>query len=603
MPIALRYCGLFCVLLSLIGSARGAVAVVAGCTEQAFTNAVAAGDTVSFTNDCTITLTGPVQISGNTTIDAAGHTVTISGGNAVPLFNVKGTLNLLGLTLADGKNQQGGAVYVNSGATAIANNCTFLGNSAIGTNGTAGSNGSDNPDGSGGNGGSGTAGTAGLGGAIYNLGDIALWNCVLVTNTATGGNGGTGGGGGDGGGSLGQGGNGGNGGAGGFGQGGAVYNLGNLSLFNCTLSNNIATGGTGGKGGTNGNALFPGLIGKGGAGATGAGGAVFNARNTTILGCTFSANSAKGGASAAGGNRSNGIGTDGLPGGDAAGGALSSVWWGAITNCTFYSNTVAGGTGGNGGDGTGTASTAGTGGNGGNGFGGGIENELTLTVVNCTLSTCSAVGGTNGVAGSGIFNGSNGNPGQARGGNISGVAGTLMLANSILTASPSGGNGYGFVTDKGYNISSDSTLNLSGTSKSNKAPKLVALANNGGSTLTMALQTGSPALNIIPRDHGGFPATDQRGIERPQGAGADAGAFEVMTAVESFRIQPPTLVSNSIVIVFPTSTNLTYILQYKNDLTDTNWTGLNTNTGTGNLITNQDSTTTQTSRFYRVQAK
>ena len=76
-----------------------------------------------------------------------------------------------------------------------------------------------------------------------------------------------------------------------------------------------------------------------------------------------------------------------------------------------------------------------------------------------------------------------------------------------------------------------------------------------------------------------------------------------MTAVESFSIQQPTLVSNSIVIVFPTSSNLTYILQYKNDLTDTNWTGLNTNKGTGSLITNQDSTTTQTSRFYRVQAK
>jgi hypothetical protein len=49
------------------------------------------------------------------------------------------------------------------------------------------------------------------------------------------------------------------------------------------------------------------------------------------------------------------------------------------------------------------------------------------------------------------------------------------------------------------------------------------LADNGGPTLTHALVSGSPALDKIAA---GFPATDQRGVARPQGAAADIGAFE-----------------------------------------------------------------------------
>ena len=89
-------------------------------------------------------------------------------------------------------------------------NCTFVGNSAVGTNGTAGN------DASGGgtigkNGGNGTAGVQALGGAIYNLGGLTICNCSFLTNSAAGGSGGSGGDGGDG---TFQGGNGGNGGVG-----------------------------------------------------------------------------------------------------------------------------------------------------------------------------------------------------------------------------------------------------------------------------------------------------------------------------------------------------------------------------------------------------
>jgi uncharacterized repeat protein (TIGR01451 family) len=55
-------------------------------------------------------------------------------------------------------------------------------------------------------------------------------------------------------------------------------------------------------------------------------------------------------------------------------------------------------------------------------------------------------------------------------------------------------------------------------------PRLAPLAANGGPTQTIVLLAGSPALNLgvgCPP-----PATDQRGVTRPQGAACDSGAFE-----------------------------------------------------------------------------
>ena len=56
-------------------------------------------------------------------------------------------------------------------------------------------------------------------------------------------------------------------------------------------------------------------------------------------------------------------------------------------------------------------------------------------------------------------------------------------------------------------------------------PKLAPLAANGGPTETMALLSGSSALDAGTST--GAPSVDQRGISRPQGAGYDIGAFEV----------------------------------------------------------------------------
>lgn len=58
-------------------------------------------------------------------------------------------------------------------------------------------------------------------------------------------------------------------------------------------------------------------------------------------------------------------------------------------------------------------------------------------------------------------------------------------------------------------------------------PYLQPLANNGGPTQTMAITADSPA-----RDAGAAcPATDQRGVTRPQLAACDLGAFEVQVSL------------------------------------------------------------------------
>lgn len=55
-------------------------------------------------------------------------------------------------------------------------------------------------------------------------------------------------------------------------------------------------------------------------------------------------------------------------------------------------------------------------------------------------------------------------------------------------------------------------------------PQLFPLGNNGGSTQTLALLPGSPAMNA--GNNATCPTTDQRGVARPQGGVCDIGAFE-----------------------------------------------------------------------------
>jgi len=87
------------------------------------------------------------------------------------------------------------------------------------------------------------------------------------------------------------------------------------------------------------------------------------------------------------------------------------------------------------------------------------------------------------------------------------------------------------VTSLGYNITSPGdtcSFDPDGTDQVNVSAddlKLGELADNGGPTMTHALEAGSVAIDHIPAVDCGV-TTDQRGEPRPVGDGCDVGSFE-----------------------------------------------------------------------------
>jgi hypothetical protein len=153
----------------------------------------------------------------------------------------------------------------------------------------------------------------------------------------------------------------------------------------------------------------------------------------------------------------------------------------------------------------------------GPGYGGGIYNYGGLvTISNSTISGNSALPG-------------------GMGGNIYNyVGGKATLQNSIVGPPQTSGNCYGTITSHGYNLSSDGTCNfVSVGDLENHAPLLGPLQNNGGTTSTMALLPGSPAIDAgnpagCTDGQGNLLKTDQRGMPRPDEGtlGCDMGAYE-----------------------------------------------------------------------------
>ncbi|MEO8306046.1 MAG: right-handed parallel beta-helix repeat-containing protein [Betaproteobacteria bacterium] len=110
-------------------------------------------------------------------------------------------------------------------------------------------------------------------------------------------------------------------------------------------------------------------------------------------------------------------------------------------------------------------------------------------------------------------------------GNSGGTAPDCQAQNSSTITS--GGNNL-IGDDTGCTITSPQASDQIGTGATPIDPLLSPLANNGGPTRTMALQSGGPTSPAIDAgDDATCATTDQRGVARPQGIACDIGAYEV----------------------------------------------------------------------------
>jgi hypothetical protein len=466
-----------------------------------------------------LTLTGP---------GADSLTVERNSAGAFRIFTVGtgATVQISGLTITNGSENQGAGV-LNDGALTVTDD-VFRANMAIVSGPTGGS-----------------------GGAVYNAGTLVVVDSLFANNTAASGAVSVAG-----------------------GSGGAITNAsGRMASFSgSTFTGNAVVGGS----------------------SPGSGGAVFNVGTLTISASTFSANSTSYGG---GGGIAN---TGTLTVGDslfsantagtanASGGGIDNTGRLVvmISNCTFAGNTagIGGAINNSGIFGNLTVSGSTLSGNraiygagvyntttltvsnstvaanlasstiGAPGAGGGICNTGTLTLSNSTVAGNSATHASQSAGlGGGIYSASTspvnlvsstiaGNFAGNNGGGlyvISGATSTVRPRNVILAGntSPMGADLFGRIASQGHNLIQDPSQGsgFDSTDLLTLDPLLDpnGLQDNGGPTQTIALLPGSPALNA--GDPAQLGVADQRGVVRS--GGVNIGAYQA--SATAFLVAAP----------------------------------------------------------------
>ena len=314
-------------------------------------------------------------------------------------------------------------------------------------------------------------------------------------------------------------------------SGGGIQNAndGTVNIKNCALINNYSND----KGGaifnaqsgrvnvTNSTLKFNTAYGEGGGGIFNVAGFI-NVSNSEFVNNTAGAfyPAAGGGIASAGGVVSVSGSTFFQNIGRSAGGGIAGAGTLTVTNSTFYANMVYN-----------------------FGVGGAIYNSGTLNLSNCTLT-----GNFSDYQGSGVYN---------ENGKIANVKSTIIAANYggvfLMSLYPTfqigeapdvfgvfNSHGFNLIGKKDGSTSLPATTDQKGTLAAPLDPKLdpKGLRNNGGSTRTVALQRGSPAIDKgTSASLAGTLATDQRGFPRTVnnpaianatgGDGTDIGAFEL----------------------------------------------------------------------------
>jgi CSLREA domain-containing protein len=332
----------------------------------------------------------------------------------------------------------------------------------------------------------------GEGGGIYNAGTLTVINSTFSGNRATGS-------------------------GGGIGYGGGILNAGTLTVSNSTFSTNSAIFGGGLYNRTGSTVSISNSTFDGNSTTTGSGGGIVNDGTLTVVNSTFDGNSAAGSgggianynnltvdSSTFSGNSATGVAfTDG-------GGGIYSWGQATVTNSTFSGNNAYKGAGIYNNLDSATVINSTFSDNSASLAGGGIHNEGTTTVIHSTIS-----GNYAHTTGGGIYND---------------VLRTLHLRNSLLANNRVSTLPIGDCANSGTLATNVNNLIEDGSCSPAVSgdPVLGSLGDNGGSTQTFALLSGSPAIDAAG-DCTSYlnPDEDQRGVARPQGAACDIGAYEL----------------------------------------------------------------------------
>ena len=459
-------------------------------------------------------------IAGTTVVDlppgtyhiAPGSGLSVLGATNIAIVATDGDPTKTVIAGTNDATHRSAVLYVAAPAQVSLSGVTITGGYA-----PDGSPGTPNPSGTGG---AGTDGSSG--GGLWNTGTMSLTHDIVSGNKA-----GSGGRGADGeidltllipydGGAGGAG-----------GAGGGIYNAGDLTIHDTTISNNAAgDGGDGGNGAMFINSALGGTAGRGGSG-----GGIFNAGMLTISDTTFSANHAGRGGT---GGVISAVGGDG-----GRGGGLFTSGSTNLTNITLASN-------GSGSGGSGAAASADTpGANGGAaGGGGGIEyvNPGSVSLLAGTL-TQNALGRP-GPGGASSATTPGGQPGPSAVGGAIEDAGTSFIERSTVVATNAQPACAGALQDAGFNL----VFPDSSCPGAHLDPLLRPLGQYGGRVPTAALQPSSPAIGVVPVGPA-CPSTDARGVGRPQPPGGlcDSGAFELAPPVCS-QVASSTPVGTPVVV-------------------------------------------------------
>jgi hypothetical protein len=448
---------------------------------------------------------GGIYNKGSLTLNDSSVSGNTASGEGGGIYNAGDVTISSSSTLSGNDANYGGGIFTISGGTLMVSSSTLSGNSAIASGGGVFNSGTLTVTSS-----SLSSNTAGHGGGIRNDGTATVSDSSLSGNSAA--------------------------------NGGAILNLNGLTVnASSSLSSNSASGD---------------------------GAAIFNSSTATVGGSTLKSNSALngGGIYNAGTVTVNGSSllsnsTDGIGGGIYGGGSVTvsngstlssnSARYGggifvvrgkslSVSSSTLSGNSASYTGGGVFNSGTVAINNSTLSGNSGANAGGGIQNYATLTVTNSTLYN------NTGANGGGLLNYNSGtatltnatiadNTATIRGGGIDVASGDVLLHNTLVAENFLGGietdvhgsldsaSDYNLISDGSGGLTNGVNGNIVSTSFNAINPVLSSLGNYGGTTETLALLPGSPAIDAGSNSYGG--GFDQRG-EATFGNLRDIGAFE-----------------------------------------------------------------------------